>query len=67
MNGSTISSECRLIYQWECSSPKCGVCNEAKPVIVPASTGFNWAAAGIKPPVKSGWTCGVCSCQNTEG
>ena len=52
----------------EYSSSNCSVCDNAKPAPVPVPTpmGFDWAAAGIKPPVKTGWTCGVCSCQNTE-
>ena len=27
---------------------------------------FDWVAAGMKPPVRTGWTCGTCSCQNTD-
>ena len=59
-----ISSYCSLI-QGKDSSLKCSVCDDAKPKPTPA--GFNWAAAGIKPPMKTGWTCGTCLCQNTGG
>ena len=32
----------------------------------PASAGFNWNAAGMKPPTKAigSWTCGLCSVNN---
>ena len=32
----------------------------------PASTGFNWEAAGMKPPTKAvgSWSCGVCMVNN---
>ncbi|KAG2011660.1 hypothetical protein CC2G_011752 [Coprinopsis cinerea AmutBmut pab1-1] len=33
-----------------------------------ASTGFNWAAAGLKPPTASGseWKCSDCMCNNPD-
>ncbi|KAI0924626.1 hypothetical protein AcW2_005459 [Taiwanofungus camphoratus] len=63
---------------WTCSicmlsnpasaTEKCSVCDAPranKPK--PAATGFNWAAAGMKPPVKSvgeSWTCKTCMLSN---
>lgn len=64
------------------SAKKCTVCDEPRPVssthsstpssaISPpsgvSSTGFNWAAAGMKAPESSSagkWTCSVCMIQN---
>jgi hypothetical protein len=37
-----------------------------KPAAAPATTGFNWAAAGMKAPSKSGWQCGTCCIQNED-
>ncbi|ORY77803.1 hypothetical protein BCR37DRAFT_122720 [Protomyces lactucae-debilis] len=31
----------------------------------PQTGGFNWAAAGMKAPVASGWTCDVCMVSNS--
>ena len=64
---------------WTCSvcmlsnpseAMKCTVCEEPradKPKAAP-SQGFNWAAAGVKPPPKAAggqWTCSVCMLSNT--
>ncbi|KAJ3535271.1 hypothetical protein NM688_g7003 [Phlebia brevispora] len=65
--------------QWKCSlcscsnpasAVDCTVCNEPRPKAPAASTsssgGFNWAAAGMKPPEKKAdeWKCSDCMCSN---
>jgi hypothetical protein len=49
---------------------KCSVCDAARPDApkAPAVKGFDWAAAGAKPPkpasTAGSWTCGICMLQN---
>ncbi|KZV72225.1 hypothetical protein PENSPDRAFT_649972 [Peniophora sp. CONT] len=70
--GSWTCGVCAVTNKPDAS--KCAACEEPAPKpksasSAPGSGGFNWAAAGIKPPVKDagGWTCGVCAVTNKEG
>jgi hypothetical protein len=53
-----------------CEEPRPGVAKAAPPSapspVTAPTTGFNWAAAGMKPQAKSGWTCGTCMVSNKE-
>ncbi|TFY58201.1 hypothetical protein EVG20_g8240 [Dentipellis fragilis] len=53
------------------SATKCVACEEPRPGAAPkpAASGFNWEAAGMKPPREAAsgtWTCSVCSLQSPE-
>ncbi|KAH6916024.1 hypothetical protein BKA70DRAFT_1179328 [Coprinopsis sp. MPI-PUGE-AT-0042] len=67
--------------QWTCtlcglnspdSAKDCTVCEAPRPSAkksddAPKSTGFNWAAAGMKPPSgASKWKCTVCDLENPD-
>lgn len=64
--------------EWECADctlknsmsvkDKCQYCEAPRPgaTAAPVTTGFNWAAAGMKKPESSGgWTCSTCMVPNT--
>ncbi|KAG5642634.1 hypothetical protein DXG03_002472 [Asterophora parasitica] len=64
--------------KWECSvcmlswpdsvADKCGACETPRPSKIsaaPVVKGFDWAAAGMKPPgAASDWTCSTCMISN---
>lgn len=64
---SWTCSECMLPNT---SGDKCAVCDAPrpdKPKLAEATQGFNWAAAGIKPPPKPAggrWVCSTCMLEN---
>ncbi|KAM5532376.1 hypothetical protein V8D89_013970 [Ganoderma adspersum] len=65
---SWTCSECMLMNTT--SGDKCTVCDTprpGRPKPAEAAQGFNWAAAGIKPPPKPAggqWSCSTCMLQN---
>ncbi len=67
---SWTCSQCMLMNKT--SSDKCMVCDApraGKPKPAEVAQGFNWAAAGIKPPPKPAggqWTCSTCMLQNAD-
>ncbi|KAA1468832.1 hypothetical protein DENSPDRAFT_878441 [Dentipellis sp. KUC8613] len=67
--GTWTCSVCML--QSPESAMKCVACEEPRPGAAPkpAAVGFNWEAAGMKPPPKAAsgtWTCTVCGLQSPE-
>lgn len=56
-----------MLQNPDSAKEKCTICDaprpDAKPA-APATKGFDWAAAGMKPAATSGWTCKSCMLQN---
>ncbi|KAJ7460655.1 hypothetical protein FB451DRAFT_1499353 [Mycena latifolia] len=67
--GSWTCGTCMLVNGPE-ATEKCAVCDAKAPgaAAAPAPKGFNWAAAGAKPPTPAhapgSWTCGTCMLMN---
>lgn len=65
--GAWTCELCGLITT-DAAADKCDTCETPRPRAAaskPVTQGFNWAAAGIKPPARptdGSWTCRTCAC-----
>lgn len=63
LSNPTSASQCQT-----CENPRSGTAPSTAPPAAPhpPTTGFNWGAAGLKPPTvsKDSWTCSLCALSN---